>query len=617
MNILVSNVGLGASSLAFKLQYATSQSGPWSDVGAIGSGTIWRGYDNASIADGATIDSWNIELSNSNVAESYEEQNNSANNPRAVSAGQRGEWDWVLDANNIAAGTTYHFRMTKSDGTPLDSYTLYPTIVAPSPSTLTQSNYRWYQNRDGTQVYIALAAENTTANASLAGSKYRLRVNVLASGATVDTGTKAFRLQYATSQAGPWFDVGAIGSGTIWRGYNNPVPSDGAALDSWDMVLSSSNVAESYEEQNDSAANPRAISAGQRGEWDWVLEDNGISASMVYYFRMVNSNGTPLDGYDQYPAINTANLNYAPVVNAVTLAETDMVPQIEYTVSVSVSDSNTINNLSTVQLKLWFDSDGGTPTPAEYDSATASAQNCATITWIADNPGGNTYTGYATLQPSGTTWSLGSSTLPQGGGGGTPGDFGLTSFTFQFRFTVGKVATQSIAAAKWQIAAKATDAGSATAFGYDGDGAAMSFYGEISGLTSVTVDWGTMNVGTDFTNPSAQRTVSATVVFIANGPYDKLVKASSPWSNGMFTATLDPTGACAGGNLFALKANDIADLNTAALVNTVGVVIDDSGLQTTETGNSVSTVTLWLKVASTFSKSTYTGIITFLISNGS
>jgi hypothetical protein len=126
-----------------------------------------------------------------------------------------------------------------------------------------------------------------------------------------------------------------------------------------------------------------------------------------------------------------------------------------------------------------------------------------------------------------------------------------------------------------------------------------------------------MNVGTDFTNPSAQRTVSATVVFIANGPYDKLVKASSPWSNGMFTATLDPTGACAGGNLFALKANDIADLNTAALVNTVGVVIDDSGLQTTETGNSVSTVTLWLKVASTFSKSTYTGIITFLISNGS
>jgi len=87
---------------------------------------VWQFYDNGSIADGATITS--TLLSASEVNESYGESNPTASNPNAIPVGQEGEWDYALDPAN-ASGTTYYFRMVESDGTPLNSYTNYPTII--------------------------------------------------------------------------------------------------------------------------------------------------------------------------------------------------------------------------------------------------------------------------------------------------------------------------------------------------------------------------------------------------------------------------------------------------------------------------------------------------------
>ncbi|HID94344.1 MAG TPA: VWA domain-containing protein, partial [bacterium (Candidatus Stahlbacteria)] len=82
---------LSAFSQAFKLQYgeATStcdQIGTRTDVDSAGGTGIWQGYDNVTPADGASITS-SLLNSQTNALESYEEQNNSVNNPAAITQG--------------------------------------------------------------------------------------------------------------------------------------------------------------------------------------------------------------------------------------------------------------------------------------------------------------------------------------------------------------------------------------------------------------------------------------------------------------------------------------------------------------------------------------------------
>lgn len=129
-----SNVSLPASSLMLKLQWAEgSACAPelaWSDVGAAGSSTPWRGYDNAGVSDGATLPTYL--LSNSDVAQSYEEGNPAVANPNALSVGSDGEWDFVLQ-HNATSSTNYCFRVIRTDGTLLSAYDAYPRLVTDAP----------------------------------------------------------------------------------------------------------------------------------------------------------------------------------------------------------------------------------------------------------------------------------------------------------------------------------------------------------------------------------------------------------------------------------------------------------------------------------------------------
>lgn len=115
----------------FKLQYAAGStcgaSLSWSDVGATSSGAIWRGYDNASVAEYSTLPS-NL-LSVSNVSESYVESNPSTTTPNGMTVNQNGEWDWSIQDNGAPAGTTYCFRMVHSNGAVLKDYLDYPQLI--------------------------------------------------------------------------------------------------------------------------------------------------------------------------------------------------------------------------------------------------------------------------------------------------------------------------------------------------------------------------------------------------------------------------------------------------------------------------------------------------------
>lgn len=102
--------------------------------------SVWKFYQNATPADGASIDS--TLLTGSDVKGTYQESNPTALNPLRVIAGNQVEWDFALDPTSTANGTTYYFRMVKNDGTALGTYSVYPeiTINAPpnSPTLLTQ-----------------------------------------------------------------------------------------------------------------------------------------------------------------------------------------------------------------------------------------------------------------------------------------------------------------------------------------------------------------------------------------------------------------------------------------------------------------------------------------------
>ena len=290
----------------------------------------------------------------------------------------------------------------------------------------------------------------------------------------------------------------------------------------------------------------------------------------------------------------------SPTITGVTLTETAMTPQTEYSVTVAVSDADNLSDLTTVLLKVWYDSDGGNPSEGEYDSATANTQTCAIITYTLS---GDTFA----IDPSAdTTWALGTC---------TPFDAGEKAATTGdciFVFTPGKVATETTGIAIWQVAAKATDSVSQTGYNFDATpGATMNWYGEIV-VTPTSVDFGTLSPGTDF-GASTMQNISE-VIYISNGAYDEQMKSNASWDS---PSTLDATGACTNAEEFALKADDTATLGSAVLVNTTGVTIDDSGTITGEGGDTVTTNNLWLKVASSFTSGTYnSGTITYIIADG-
>jgi hypothetical protein len=313
----------------------------------------------------------------------------------------------------------------------------------------------------------------------------------------------------------------------------------------------------------------------------------------------------------------TFSNNSPPSITSVTLWDTadtpaeasDMTPQVKYDARVVVTDADGLTDLNTVVVKVWHDSNGGNPTEAEFNDITAgNAQTAIIITWTE----GDTF---VLAEETGSSWDMTVSDCVAPAN--LPG-------TFQFKFTVGKVATETSGLAKWQIAAMVTDDAvpAQTAFNYDTTpGATMNWYGEITVPGATTVNWGAVNPGMNFAEDiSSEQALGVTIKYISNGAFDEKVKSGATWTGvPSGTATLDADGSCTVDSHFALKAADTGTLPTDSngLVDAInGVTIDDTGTQTLEAGHEVSTNTLWLKLASTFTKATYSGTITYIIADG-
>lgn len=289
--------------------------------------------------------------------------------------------------------------------------------------------------------------------------------------------------------------------------------------------------------------------------------------------------------------------NSAPTIDQViVVAATDngtpvtsVTPQLSYWVKVQVTDANTLADLTTCNVTLFYDADD------DDDAGDIPSENTTHAAKISLNENTSAFT----LTPAATTWAEG-------------GDSWRAGATAQqgwliFDFFVGKIAWQ--AADNWDVYVSVQDDEGGTDTEYSAKDLTMNFYGEVT--TSDSVAFGSVTAGSTYAD---NKVTDKEVNYICNGPYDEQVAASSAWGTG----TLD-TADSPGANEFCLKANDEDVLGTAVQVNTTAsyTTMDDTGVITSESGDDVITNTLWLRVGSPFASGTYNGTIYFKVINGS
>ncbi len=151
----------------------------------------------------------------------------------------------------------------------------------------------------------------------------RVRMTLRTTNATMPAGLLNYKLQYATRvstcsavDGGSWSDVGSAASGAVWRGYAATGTVDGTALSTnpptgGELLISIANRAGVLVHESPSAVNPYPVDDGDNVEYDWYLQHNGATPQSTYCFRAVNSDGSPLDSYSNYPQIRTAGFSPA------------------------------------------------------------------------------------------------------------------------------------------------------------------------------------------------------------------------------------------------------------------------------------------------------------------
>ncbi|GIW62867.1 MAG: hypothetical protein KatS3mg090_0693 [Patescibacteria group bacterium] len=172
---------------------------------------------------------------------------------------------------------------------------------------LDQDTFRFYENTDAVNPSTAIANENSNITDIAPGDILRLRLSLQVGRSELKTAKLKIKLQYAESDdcstAVNWFDVGSIGSSSVWRFYDNPSVSNGATITS-SLLNSQTNSLQSYQEANASVYNPNSVSRKSRGEWDFVLENNRAEYGANFCFRVVDEFGNPIN-YSVYPQVTT------------------------------------------------------------------------------------------------------------------------------------------------------------------------------------------------------------------------------------------------------------------------------------------------------------------------
>ena len=330
----------------------------------------------------------------------------------------------------------------------------------------------------------------------------------------------------------------------------------------------------------------------------WAYSDVN-SSNFGVVLSATNDDATAPNTYVDYMQIS---VTYTPTPPSITKVATlynssenatvtQMTPQLEYAVKVTVADAGTIDYLNTVTVTVFYDSNSN---DSAGDIPAANTQTSFIITCTVGGANGTW-----THDPNtSTTWDMVEADCKQPSLTAVSGDF-------WFHFEPGKVATE---ADDWDVYVSVTDDSSYSDTWYDASNCDMLWYGEID-VSGTAPNWGNVLPGMDFTDDSAKESVTAN--YISNGNYDAAVTTAATWGS---SSTLNTAGT-PGANEFSLKAWSSDNLTAADLVTTVtgDCVIDNAGDLTTESGDTNAAITLYLKLGLPFSKGSYSGDITFYV----
>jgi|GEM_PF-5710196 len=272
---------------------------------------------------------------------------------------------------------------------------------------------------------------------------------------------------------------------------------------------------------------------------------------------------------------------------------TSLTPQVTYyaRVDIEMKMGNQLSHLREVRVTIFYDSAGTNPPPPP----TGNTQTCGILLCNIDRP---PLWGIDAGNP--TSWQI----LPAES---RQPDLRRKSGSWIFAFKPGKVATESVPPANWDVCAKAT-----TKLGMWDElcirNKMMNWYGELSFSTTL-LDWGEVQPGLKFedTPPNPQ---SLTAVYIANGDYGVDIK-SNDWTGQATVVYLDESGGNppAGELQFALRAGNPGNAITIRKEYTRL----HQGTQTAETGVT-SNNAFWLSLSqSDFPSETYSGTIYYRI----
>jgi hypothetical protein len=274
-----------------------------------------------------------------------------------------------------------------------------------------------------------------------------------------------------------------------------------------------------------------------------------------------------------------------------------MTPQLEFNIKVAITDGNTLSDLSSLKVTIYYDSDGSYS--AGEVPTSGNTQTCAILTWT--NGGSPAWT----INPdSDTTWTIETLHCVQP-------ELTATSGIFEFHFKPGKVAAYTESPAKWHIYVKATDNAFNTGTGTK-QNLTMAWYGEVA-VNNAGVNWGFVELGLDFSDSAPSRQSNISTTYISNGAYSQQVAASTTWiGSPSGSAALNPSGT-PDANEFSLKADDDDTLNAAIMVSDSYQTFD-TGTITSEGGNIEAYNSLWLRLGISMTDATYSGTIYYQIS---
>ena len=286
-----------------------------------------------------------------------------------------------------------------------------------------------------------------------------------------------------------------------------------------------------------------------------------------------------------------------PEVGEITTGDDTIIPDVPNTITIPVSDSNTLADIESITIYLYYDADG-VYEEGSYPTDT-DVHTFVILTWTPED-------GW-TINPSGTQWAIDIANCV------TP-DMGSTSGDFVLSYIPSPVAQESVSGdAEWHLFVVVDD-GSTTPVSSYTEGLEMAWYGSVT-INTAGVHWGEVTPGMDFAEGAPSEIADISVTYICNGAYDEQVASTATWSGVTETATL--TADAAGANEFALRADDTTNLTGAVTVADTYTAIDDTGSITEEAGDTVITNSIWLKLNATFASDTYAGAIFYQIAQGS